>query len=322
MTALDTWHDERTSVDNVLAALSALRRRAERRATRTAVLTLVLVGTEPDQLSRAVAGVHELGAKHPARTLVIAAGDAAPDDAALDARVDLEGIEADEERVLFEEVHLRIRGPAVRHLDSLIEPFTLPDLPVVVWFVDGLPAAGDPVLGAADNVLVDSRAFGGLECFSSVQQIAADRPVTDLSWVRLQPWRAALRSIFDTPDLRPLVHHVEEASVTGKTGPRHLMAGWLADRLDLALPDVHLVEAEHVSMRLRAEHEGRHGTAAVLRESGQRNLRLEGAVDGAGAFAATQPLPPRGPGWGLAEALTRVHRDAVFERALAAALSF
>lgn len=320
MTTTQAWRADPATVADVLDALDDLRRAAERGATRTAVMTLVVVGSTSTSLDRAVAGLHDLGSKHPARCLVIQTEpDAAP---GLDAEIDLHRVADNGDRVVSEDVRLRVRGPATRHLDSLIEPFTLPDLPVVVWFVDELPAPSDPVVGAADVVVVDSRDFGGLECFAAVRLIGSQRPVTDLSWVRLQPWRAALRSALDAPMLSPLLRHIESAEVHGKTGPRHLIAGWLADRLDLALADIHLVEAEHVSIRLRAEHEGHRGSAAVLREAGDRTLRIEGHVEGGGSFAATQQLPPAGPAWGLTEALSRLVRDPVFEGALGAALDF
>lgn len=321
MTDVGTWRREGTSVDDVLEALASLRRSSAHRATRTTVMTLVVVGHEQAALTRALEGVHQLGSKHPARTLAIRM---APDrEARLDAGVELEGAAgAGGSQVVFEDVQLFVGGPACRHLDSFIEPFTLPDLPVVVWFVDELPSPADPVLSSADVVVVDSRDFGGLDCFSTVALIANIKPVIDLSWVRLQPWRGALRSLFDTPDLLPFASSIDSATVEGKTGPRHLIAGWLADRLDLALADIHLVEASHVSVMLHANLDGRHATAGVRREPGERRLRADAAVEDGPRFSGSLPLPPSGPAWGLAEGLSRLVRDPLFEAALAAALDF
>lgn len=321
MTDLGTWDATSTSVDDVLDALADLRRTSQLGSIRAMVMTLVIVGHQKEELDRAVAGVHELGSKHPARTLVL---QLAPTDRdALDASIGLEGnSNGDGGRVVFEDVHLHVRGAATRHLDSFIEPFTLPDLPVVVWFVDALPSPSDRVLTSADVVVVDSRDFGGLDCFANVALITGMTPVIDLSWVRLQPWRAALRGLFDTPALRPFATSVSSATVAGKTGPRHLMAGWLADRLDLALADIHLVETEHVSLDVRSIRDGRHASARVRRDAGQRTLRCDGRIEGGPEFSTTVPLPPSGPAWGLAEGLSRLVRDAVFESALSAAIEF
>lgn len=321
MTDLGVWQAEATSVDAVLDALAGLRRSSELGATRTLVMTLVIVGHDRAELARALDGIHQLGSKHPARTLLI---HLLPDaDPALDAVVDLQGAGDDDgRRVVFEDVHLQVRGPAARHLDSFIEPFTLPDLPVVVWFVDQLPSAADPVLSAADVVVVDSRDFGGLDCFSTVAMIAEARPVIDLSWVRLQPWRSALRGLFDGAGLRPFAAGVRGATVEGKTGPRHLIAGWLAGRLDLALADVRLAEGDHLSFSVRARLEGRHARAAVRRLPDRRALVADAHVEGAAAISTTLLLPRSGPAWGLAEGLSRLVRDPVFESSLRTALDF
>lgn len=315
---LNSWSAEGVRLADVLAALDGLRRHERLPSTRTSVLTLVLLARHRRPAERAVSAIHELAARHPARCLVVLVEPHGP--SGIDAEVRLLGGEAGGLAVWFEDVELTVRGPAGHHLDSLIEPFTLPDLPVVAWFVDGLPDADDPLLGAADVLLVDSRDFGDVACFSVLDSLARLRPVVDLSWVRLRPWRELLAGLFEGTAFRPFVFGVRSAEVQGKTGPRHLLAGWLAGRLAPS-PALRLVEADHASVHVTAGHEGRTGTFSVARRDDERVVVASARIQGGPAYETLVVLPEATPSWGLADALSRLGRDPVYEDALRAALA-
>lgn len=317
---LNSWSADDVRLPDVLAALDALRRPDQLPPTRTSVLTLVVVASQRGQAEHAMAAVHELGGHHPARSLVVVTSpDAVPP--GIDAEVRLLGAQAQGKGVWFEDVELTVRGPAARHLDSLIEPFTLPDLPVVVWFVDGLPDPSDPLVGAADAIVVDSRQFGDVACFSTLTSLLRRRPVVDLSWTRLRPWRELLAGLFEGRAFRPFVTGVREAEVAGKTGPRHLLGGWLVDRLSLSAGAVRLVDAQHASMRLVAEHENRSGEFCVARRGDERVVSASAKVEAGPAYDTLVVLPEATPAWGLPDALSNLGHDLVYEHALLAALA-
>lgn len=318
---LNSWSAEDVRLPDVLAALDSLRRPDQLPATRTSVLTLVIVAADRDRAARAIAAVHELGGRHPARCLVVVPSPGAQS-TGIDAEVRLLGAEASGKGVWFEDVELTVKGSAARHLDSLIEPFTLPDLPVVVWFVDGLPQPSDPLVGAADVILVDSRQIGDVACFSTLAALLRRRPVVDLSWARLRPWRELLAGVFEGRAFRPFVRGVTEAEVAGKTGPRHLLGGWLVDRLSLPVTAVRLVEAPHASMLLHAESDGRTGEFCVARKGDQRVVSAAASVDGGPSYETLVVLPEATPAWGLPDALSHLDHDPVYEHALLAALAF
>jgi glucose-6-phosphate dehydrogenase assembly protein OpcA len=222
----------------------------------------------------------------------------------------------------FEDVTLRVRGRVIAHLDSLIEPLTLPDLPMVVWFVDGLPRPGDSLLSASDVLLVDARDFGDVDCFAQLLELVPHVPIVDLSWVRLRPWREMLTGLFDGPAFKPFAQLVRHAEVAGKTGPRHLLGGWLLDRLALAPGELHLEADDHVLMRLRAVGpDGRAATFEVGRTGDERVVRAHAEVEGGPSSTAIVRLPEATPAWGLAAALSALHADPIYERALGRALS-
>ncbi len=318
---LSHWANEGVTVATVLRALEDLRRPEQMPATRTSVLTLCILGRDRGSVDRAKAAVLELGGRHPARVLhLVLDPESAGGPPGLDAEIRLLGGEAEGHELWFEDVGLVVRGPATEHLDSLIEPLTLADLPVVVWFVDEPPSSADPLLMAADVLVVDSRAFGGLDCFADVSALVGARPVIDLSWIRLRPWRELLAGLFEGPDFRPFVHGVHRIEVIGRTGPRHLLGGWIAERLDLPREAVQLVEGEHVTIRLHAISDGRSGTFEVTRGD-ERRVEARAIIDGGPSSSSVVQLPEATPAWGLADALSHLEHDPVFERALARALS-
>lgn len=145
-TVLGSWESDNVTVGQVEKALSDLRRHEQRAAVRTSVLTLVTVVRSDAEADGARQIIQDLGARHPSRTLIIVTVDE-PDAAnATDASVWVHAIEREGRAVCFEEVVLRVRGPARHHLDSIVEPFALPDVPMVVWLPAGLPAPGDPLM--------------------------------------------------------------------------------------------------------------------------------------------------------------------------------
>ena len=119
--------------------------------------------------------------------------------ATLDGRAALFATDADGHQVYFEEVRLTVAGQAAHHLDSVVEPFTLSDLPVAVWYVGDVPEPNDPLLSVATAVIVDSRDAAGSGRMRSLLELARRRTVVDLSWIRLRPWRELLADLFASP---------------------------------------------------------------------------------------------------------------------------
>ena len=143
VTTIGSWESDDVTVAQVEAALSDLRRHEQRAAVRTSVLTLVVVVRNAADCANAQSIVHDLGTRHPSRALVIVAVDDEPDAPnGTDASVWVRAIEREGRAVCFEQMLLRVRGKARHHLDSIVEPFALPDVPMVVWLPAGLPSAG------------------------------------------------------------------------------------------------------------------------------------------------------------------------------------
>lgn len=322
---LGRWRAENTHVGQVLEALADLRRGEQRNATRTFVLNLVVRAGDEEQAARACDALHGLDRRHPGRTVfVIGPASARDDDASsMDAEVVLHGAEAEGHAVWSEDVALRVRGPLLDHLASLIEPLTLPDLPVVAWFT-GLPPSSDhSLVGAADAVILDAKTEepGGEKSLPAVVALGRRNVVIDLSWIRLRPWRELLAGLFVGPVLQPLVNGVYRAEVRGKPGPRLLLAGWLSSRLGLSRNQIHLVDSRHTSLHLAAEGRGEHADFVVERREGERMVYARADIRGGATHEDRLALADDSLAWSLAHALTHLRHDRVHTQAVQAALA-
>jgi glucose-6-phosphate dehydrogenase assembly protein OpcA len=313
VTALAEWADDDATMGDVLDNLHRLRG-SDRTASRTSVVTLVAVARSVEERQQACDTTETLGGRHPGRIIVVQALEDEPD--GLEARVRLIEGAAGSGQAWSEDITLTVKGEAARHLDSLIEPLTLPELPLAVWYVATCPSPDDALCETAEVVLVDSKEIGGPAGFAELAPVHRSHTLIDLTWVRLTPWRLLLAGLFEGRVYRPYVTKVERAEVRGKPGVRDLLGGWLASRLDLS--DVHLEDDKHASMRLFASG----GEFTVERRDDERLVRAAARIDGGPGHEELLPLPDTTLAWSLAEALSDLEGDRVYGEALEAALSF
>ncbi len=324
---MHTWEKARASLGEVVEALPELRRQSagQEAGTRTAVMTVIMVLGPDDDMEECAASVRSLGAHHPCRALVLSPEpDATP---AIDASASLWRAEPPSGQghpVFFEEVHLRVGGQAASHLASIVGPFVLADLPVVIWFPGAVPDPADPLLKLATAVVADTRDVGPsapeiAHSYRTLLELANSRPVVDLSWVRLQPWRELLAGLFEPAHNRPFLQGVTMVRVQGKPGPRHMLGGWLMSQLDLRARELSLQDAKHVNITLEARVGDEQGTFQVNRDDGTRAVWARAALSSGMTHSQALPLPDDSLTSALSAAVSNLSADRIWERALAAA---
>lgn len=316
--AVDYWSGDGVRLSQAMAALADLRDQTTNRSSaRTAVMTLVAVAPADEQAYGATEVLRSLAGHHPARIVLLRPD---PDSVAhLSARTTLYALDNDHHRINFEEVRLDVAGQAALHLDSLVDAFTLSDLPVVVWYVNSIPVASDPLLAVATAVLVDSRDAPDPGQLRSLLQLARRRTLVDLSWSRTRPWRELLASMFDPPDRLRWLEAVDEVDIAGKAGPRRLLGGWITAQTGVSPRRVRLHDARHVAIQMVCRRDAGAARFTVERPEGQRLVSAEAEVPGEPLQHATNVLPDDPMASSLANALTHLDPDPIWERALSAA---
>jgi glucose-6-phosphate dehydrogenase assembly protein OpcA len=261
--------------------------------------TLIIKSDNEDLLEESIEAANAASHEHPSRVLVVTAGNADAADARLDAQVRVGG-----DAGAGEVVVLRLSGPLAGHANSVVTPFLLPDIPVVVWWPDIAPAvpAKDPLGKLAIRRITDAtNSDDPLSAIKSRLPGYTDGD-TDLAWARVTYWRALLTSAVDQKPHEA----IESALVSGlKTEPAlDILAGWLASRIDGPVRRVVgdlKVELERKSETITLSRP-QEGTTATLSRTGRPD--------------ALVPLARRETRECLAEDMRRLDPDEIFYAAL------
>jgi glucose-6-phosphate dehydrogenase assembly protein OpcA len=263
------------------------------------VLTLVIAPGSDALLEESIEAANAASHEHPSRVIVVATGDADAEDARLDAQLRVGGDSGAGEVVV-----LRLSGPLAGHDASVVIPFLLPDIPVVVWWPDVAPAvpAQDPLGQLAIRRITD--ATNGADPLSAIRsRLPGYTPGdTDLAWSRITYWRALLTSAIDQPPHEP----IKSAVVSGlKDEPAlDILAGWLASRIDGPV--------RRVVGELKVELERPTETVTLRRP--QKGLTA--TLSRSGKPDALVPLQRRDVPECLAEDLRRLDPDVIYFSAL------
>jgi glucose-6-phosphate dehydrogenase assembly protein OpcA len=222
-------------------------------AARTSVMNLVVIAKRPEIGERSAATIQHLTGKHPSRTMIVSAVD--PDGPSwLDAQIQAHCVlpRADAPEICAEMIYLSAGGESGRHLDAIVAPLLIHDLPVTIWWPGeppfGTDAAND-LLGMADRLVVDGSTWSD-DGLGRLRQLAEllDRTglsIRDFALVRQSRWREAIASIFDLQEFMPFLTSLRRIAVayathdeTGAPGSTNLVkpvyhVAWLASRLGL-----------------------------------------------------------------------------------------
>jgi glucose-6-phosphate dehydrogenase assembly protein OpcA len=235
------WSARTTTPGDIEAALRAmLKERHSENASYVPARSLNLVCIVDKQWSGEIANrLRHIGHAHAARTIVCAVE---PKRTTLDAVATIASDvhpKAGEFALLRETVVVDVGEQHLAHIDTIVDPLVVTDLPTVAWAPHGHQQAIDALLALAQVVLLDSVDEPDMrDALRRVLTLLDDVYVVDLAWLRSTPWRERVAATFDPPHLRPdlrtisavTVRHHPESAVAAL-----LLVGWLASRLDWQL---------------------------------------------------------------------------------------
>ncbi len=268
---------------------------------RASVLNLIVVVVDEAAAERVVQTMLALGIRHPSRAIVLVT-DRGARRSGLDARISTHCHPAadGDERVCYEEVILTVHGEAAEHLDGVVAPLLIHDLPIHVWW-PGHPPFADPVfeqlVELGDRVIVDSSDFDDL--LAGMRRLTTLRRrsgVGDLTWRRLAWWQELTAQFFDAPRFRRYLPNLSRLHVRYASAPP---GGRRSEKLDaddiapgvLSPLSASLLYAGWIASRLGWR---RYETVDPLGE-GRLRLRLEGRYEMVDLLiepVATADVPP------------------------------
>jgi glucose-6-phosphate dehydrogenase assembly protein OpcA len=248
---------------------------------RASVLNLIVTVPDEGSAERVVGTMMGLGFHHPSRAVVLVANPQATGptvDGAVSAHC--HAVQAAEEQVCYEEVVLTVRGEAAEHLDGIVAPLLIHDLPTLAWW-PGDPPFADPVFDQlvelSDKLIIDSSDFSDLLVgFRRLANLRRRSGVGDLAWKRLGWWQELTAQFFDAPRFRRYLPNLNRVLIRYALPPGG-NASSAADREDVAPGAVSpiaqaILYASWIASRLTWK---RYSTTQPL-EDGQLALTLEG----------------------------------------------
>jgi glucose-6-phosphate dehydrogenase assembly protein OpcA len=232
------WSERDTTPADIEAALRELleERRARGESYAPArVLNLVVIA-DRDWRGEILNRLERVGRYHASRTIVCAVEDGRDEISAwASMEAEEDDVAAGRLAVAHEEVVLDIGPHHLEHLDTIVDPLVVTDLPTVVWSPHGHWDAVEALLGLAQVVLLDSVAEpSARQAVERAAELAERAYVVDLAWLRSTPWRERVAASFDPPQWRDELARISGVTVRycpGSEVAAVLVLGWLARRL-------------------------------------------------------------------------------------------
>jgi glucose-6-phosphate dehydrogenase assembly protein OpcA len=273
------WSSDRTTpaqVEAVLRGMLVERHGVYAGCVPARTLNLVCVVDGPSRTAL-LERLRSLGPGHASRTIVCSVVPGRTDIGAI-ARLGTDmHPRPGEFAVLRETVVLDVGERHLPHLESIVDPLVVSDVPTVVWSPSDRDAAVRALAALAEVVLLDStepdspsaairRTRGWLEVAR----------VVDLAWLRTAPWRERLAASFHPAGLRADLERIRAVTV------RHhpcsavtalLLVGWLAAQLEWRLHPLELTGSRRQGVAAARRREVR---LALVPSAGQQVPGLAG----------------------------------------------
>jgi glucose-6-phosphate dehydrogenase assembly protein OpcA len=209
--------------------------------TRACMSNLIIACQTEQQAHNVRERIPELVERHPARVFLLTA--CAPQGHSIEAEVSAHCRRTDGSRQLCSE-HVDIHfDPAVAgRLGSVLRPLLIGDLPTALWWASNQPpplseGLFNTLAELADQVIYDSVGWPNpAEGVRAMTRwvIGERRPVFNLAWRYLKPWRRILAQVLDPRVAPGALQNID--SIRIEHGPHALpmawlLIGWLAARL-------------------------------------------------------------------------------------------
>ncbi|MBJ7458701.1 MAG: glucose-6-phosphate dehydrogenase assembly protein OpcA [Thermoleophilaceae bacterium] len=138
--------------------------------------------------------------------------------------------------VFRERIEIDCGADQLDHLDTIIYPVLATEVGTVVWSPHGHPEAVDALRGLATTVLIDSLEIPDWhDAIARIAELSEHAEVSDLAWLRSNPWRERVAAAFDPVVWRPQLDAINRVVVRmhpGSTLAALLWLGWIASRLE------------------------------------------------------------------------------------------
>jgi glucose-6-phosphate dehydrogenase assembly protein OpcA len=228
-----------TGIENALRMFwQSTARDAQTTIVKATTLNLIIFTTSPGRYSDLIGHITDLTYHHPGRIFIVLIDrDAHTDQVSAHISAYCQLPRQDNQQICCEIITLGTGPAGVRHLSGALLPLLLPGLPVFACVTDVKLLENlhlEYFFRMSDRIIVD---FAEMPC-SEIQTLAkhllALTQFSDISWLRLAPWREAVAQFFDPIPglaLAGVITDVHIEYARNKLLSAFLILGWLASQL-------------------------------------------------------------------------------------------
>lgn len=257
----DVWSEQATSPDAIEVALRELlreRHAANRALAPARVLNLVVV-VDRESKGEISSRLDRVGRYHASRTILCSVEEGRR---TLDAVATITYDEPVDGGIspIRERVDIDLGPEHLRHLDTVVDPVLVSELPTMLWSPHAHEEAVQALLPLTDVILVDSDAREDDQDLVRAARLRESAYVVDLAWLRTIPWRERLAASFDLPERADALPRLEQLTIRhhdGSLASASLLGGWLASRLGWDTEPISCSPGEGCRSVARADHDRR-----------------------------------------------------------------
>jgi glucose-6-phosphate dehydrogenase assembly protein OpcA len=271
---------------------------AEQGVTRACMSNLIIACQTEEQARNVSERISELVERHPARVFLLTA--CASQGHSIEAEVSAHCRRYNgRQQLCSEHVDIRFHPAVAERLGSVLRPLLIGDLPTALWWASNQPpplsdGLFDILAELADQVIYDSVGWPNpAEGVRAMTRwvMGEKRPVFNLAWRYLKPWRRILAQVLDPRVAPGALQNID--SIRIEHGPHALpmawlLIGWLAARLQWKPRKGELQSGSEVGWAfhtLRGDLRVHiHRSSAGLAQVRKLNLTWQGAVPGHAGF--------------------------------------
>ena len=266
--------------------------------TRACMSNLIIACQTEEQARNVSERIPELVERHPARVFLLTA--CASQAHSIEAEVTAHCRRSDGiKQICSEHVDIRFDPAVAGRLGSVLRPLLIGDLPTALWWASNQPpplsdGLFDTLAELADQVIYDS--IGWPNPAEGVRAMTRwvmgeKRPVFNLAWRYLKPWRRILAQVLDPRVAPGALQNID--SIRIEHGPHALpmawlLVGWLAARLQWKPQKGEVHSASEVGWAFRAPRGDMrvhiHRSSEGLAQVRKLNLTWQGAAPGRAGF--------------------------------------
>ena len=214
---------------------------------KTSTMNFIIISQDVENFQSLTTLIQHITKHHPGRILLVLI-DKNNNTDQIDASITAycQSFDSSDQQLCCEQITLSTGRDGMAHLNGVIIPLLLPDLPVFLWHVEAEQLRDNyygPIYPFVNRIILDLGQVKELSDIKSwINNLSEKAHISDLAWTQITPWREALALPFDNDLFVKYLMSVRNVKITSRSDkkdqfPSWLLVGWLMSQLNWSYKD-------------------------------------------------------------------------------------